>query len=129
MNILEGTVNRIISGRVNLVEIKTRDTLIKCVTLGLPPYVTGGARVRAMFKETSAMLCRIVPPGIAAENIFSCTVLEIKKGAVLAETKLSHCGSVITVVSTVEACDGAGHGPGMQLYVLLGASEISLMEA
>jgi molybdopterin-binding protein len=129
MNILEGTVRRIISGRVNVVEIETRDVTIKCVTLGLPPYVICGARVRAIFKETSAMLCRTVPPGIAVENILPCTVLEIRKGKVLAETKLSGCGGVITVISIVEVCDLSGHGPGMQLYALLGASEISLMEA
>jgi|GEM_PF-5347235 molybdopterin-binding protein len=129
MNVIEGTVSRIIRGRVNLVEIKAQHTEIKCVTLGLPDFVESGARVKAVFKETNVLLCRESPYGIAFENCMQCTAVSVKKGQVLAEIKLDFFGAPLTAVLTAGAFDNIGFNEGIKLYALVGASDISIMEA
>jgi molybdopterin-binding protein len=128
MNVLEGTVSRIIRGRVNLVEIKTQHAEIKCVTLGLPDFVESGARVKAVFKETNVLLSRTFPNGIAVENCMQCRVISVKKGLVLAEIRMDFFGTPLTAILTSGACENAGFDTGISLYALVCASDISVME-
>jgi molybdopterin-binding protein len=128
MNVVEGTISRIIRGRVNLVEIKAHGIFLKCVTLGLPPYAVEEARVKALFKETNTILCAQVPGSMAVDNILECTVVGIGKSEILAEIKLDFLGTELNVIVTVGACERAGFIPGMRLYALPGVSEISIME-
>ncbi len=130
-NTLKGTVNEIKKGQINseVVLAVGGGTVIKSVITNDSVDEMGlavGDEAYAIIKASFVMVAKEKPNLISTRNIIETKVVEVKKGMVNGELKLSMGDQILTAVITEDAVDELGFAPGDTVYALIKANTVIL---
>lgn len=130
-NTLKGIVTEIKKGQINSEVVLTigGGTVLKSVITNDSVdemELAVGDEAYAIIKASFVMVAKDKPGRISTRNIIETKVVEVKKGIVNGELKLSMGGQTLTAVITEDAVDELGFAPGDTAYALIKANTVIL---
>ncbi|HTI12208.1 MAG TPA: TOBE domain-containing protein [Puia sp.] len=132
MNILSGNITDITTeDEISLVKVDAAGTTFTAIVIDTPvrsAYLTKGAPVRLLFKETEVMIATPAPLAISVQNRIRCQIKNIKSGKILCELTLGLEGSdsEIRSIITLNACKQLALQTGDNVIALIKTNEVSL---
>lgn len=132
MNRLLGTIAAIESNdHLSLVDVVVGQDTFTAMLLETPrnaPYLTVGATVAVLFKETEVALAKNLSGNLSLRNRVPGTVRRIRHGGILCEVILDRDGQGLTSIITARAVKRLALQEGDEVEALVKANEVSLAE-
>ena len=120
------------NGQIAVVDVESDGTRFTATVLDAPssaPYMTCGAEVVLMFKETEVSLAKNLAGQLSLRNIFPVRVRAVERGALISAVRLEYRGAMLTSVITTRAADALQLAEGDRVDALVKASEMMLASA
>ncbi len=132
MNVLKGIITgKSVSENLALVDVDVsgvRFTALLIDSIEDESEITVGDRVRVLFKETEVAIASGLSGKISLRNRMDCQLNEIIKGKILTRLLLDYNGNPLEAVVTTRSSEMMGLKQGMELQVLVKATEIILQK-
>ncbi len=132
MNVLNGIITSIeVCDRLSLVTIKCEDTPFSVIIIETPEsvdYLVENRPIQILFKETEVILSKNEVHNISLENVFSCTIAEIKKGKLLSSIRLLFNEIELNSIITSQSLEKLKLEPGMRITAMVKTNEIMLAQ-
>jgi molybdate transport system regulatory protein len=132
MNILPVIINEITSsGGVVLVDMQSNDCQLSAILVDgddLPPWLTKGASVSAVFKESELSIAVNLSGKISLRNRFPCTVQSIEQGEIISVIALKFGKYIIHSAITTRSVKTLELTTGIEVTALIKANEVSLIQ-
>ena len=127
-NTLYGTIDSVVNGVVQAEVVLSVGSEKIVATLTNESVknleLTVGSSAYALIKSSSVILATNKPMRISARNVLSAKVIEVIKGAVNAEIKMSLGNAVLTSIITNESCTELMMKKDDEVYAIFKASSV-----
>ena len=132
MNRFFGTVAALeTEGEISLVEIDVQGDRLTSLVLeseSSSAYLAKGKPVTVLFKESEVSVAVGDIPNVSIRNRLPCAVRAINSGRILSHLVLDYRGATLHALISTHAQEALGLKPGLAVYALIKATEVSLAE-
>jgi len=132
MNSLQGKITSIENqGNLSLVTIKAGPITLKSIVIETPAsagYLKEGKEINILFKETEVIIGKENDAQISLQNRIPCTILNIKKGALLSKLSLKYEEYLIGSVITSRAVEQLNLSEGDKVVAFIKTNEVMLSQ-
>jgi molybdate transport system regulatory protein len=109
-----------------LLELDASGITLTLLLFDLNPRFAVGSKVQVLFKETEVIVAKELQGEISLNNRFQATVINIKKGNILADITLQCPAGTIASIITMSALDRMRLLQHDEVTVLIKATQLSL---
>lgn len=130
MNKLQGIISDISSsGNIHLISVDVGGDTFLSLIITIDDYIKTGKTIYLLFKESEVPISKNMVDKISISNSFSAVITNIEKGIILAKIYLEYKGETIISLITTKSLENLDLKKGDNVFFLIKASTIILMEA